>query len=286
MEAVIDDTEKGILNELNRYRKQPESFSKSFSLTAKFIGRFSAQKNNSVELTKHAESLFTLQILPEFIISEGLSNYADKYIQEIKQFADDTSKFTKISQEDFENNLKEYVSSVDQPFMIVDFGSLEQLIARLMISDLDPQRLNFSALRNIENSTIGFATKLVEEDDDTYCSVIILAKKVEEITKNKEDDDFEVKGNKKAEEIVNKNEEKEVLLKQTVKSNQPLTSQTDTKNETPACPIKPETNKGIEKCPFKPDSNEPKKEKGSFFSILFFIIIALIAYLLKKLKII
>lgn len=289
MDPIIDDTEKGILNELNRYREEPESFSKSFSLTAKFIGRFSAQKNNSIELTKHAESLSTLEKLPKFIISEGLSNYADKYIEEIKQFAEDTSKFTKISQENMEKNLQEYVSTVDKPFMIVDFGSLEQLIARLMISDLDPQRLNFSSLRNKENSTIGFATKLVEDDDDTYCSVIILANKVEELEKNKEEDDFEVVGNKKVEKTQN-NDEKDGLLNKTDKSSQPLANQPETTKETtpipiesPKCPIQKEIKTEIETP--KEEQNKPKKEGGNLCYILFFIIIFIIAYLLKKLKI-
>ena len=215
MENLISKDESLLFNEINKYREDPSSFSKAFNLTSKFLGRFKNQKANSVELAKCANDLNEFKSLDKFELSEGLSKSANKVLDRVKDFHDKLSSFKKISDKELNDIILEFVEICDHPFLIVDFGSQEQLLPRLMISVLDPERNNPKLIRDSEKRAIEVCSKVINEDE-TFCSVIIISNFVKEKS-NKEDNRIDVDEviiNESKEESQIVNEEKPVVVEE------------------------------------------------------------------------
>lgn len=179
MENLISKDDNNLFNEINKYREDPSSFSKAFNLTSKFLGRFKNQRKNSTELAKCANDLNEFISLDKFDLSEGLSKSANKIFEIVKGYHDKLSSFKKMSDTELNEIILEFVEVCELPFLIVDFGSQEQLLPRLMISELDPERHNSKQIRDPQKKAIGVCSKAID-DDDTFCSVIIISHFVKE----------------------------------------------------------------------------------------------------------
>lgn len=172
---VVTENESKILRIINKFRSDPTSLQKNFSLTAKFLSRFPPKKKVAAELAKIAKELPQREILPVFKVSGGLCAAAD---QILKEFVDNNIPFDLHDKVDCKSIVAKNLKSVGKIFELIDEGSLDQILARCCVSEYDPKRTYKAALESKEYKYIGFATILNDDDEK---NIIILCDELEEI---------------------------------------------------------------------------------------------------------
>lgn len=172
---IITDDEKEILNQLNKFREDPASFEKNFSVTSKVFSRIHSKKKIGAELFKLSKTLKNKPKLNSFIVSKGLCASADCIL---KDNLKDNYVFEHKDSKELEEIVKIHTKSFNNLFQIIDEGDYEQLISRCMVSQYDPQRTYRDALSNENYKYIGFATLKVE---DECKNIILLSESIEEL---------------------------------------------------------------------------------------------------------
>lgn len=167
--AIIADT-------INRFREEPQSFSKSFKLSSKFLSRIKTKIAQSKELEEASIKLKTRSKLNRLILSEGLTNAAEEILENAIAKGD---KLHQSKRHDLEKLISKHVTSFKSIYEVIDEGDTDDMIPRCYVSEFDPKRLNKKAFSHKKYKYFGVASK----NDH---NVIIFAQEVVEMLKEEE----------------------------------------------------------------------------------------------------
>ena len=172
-----------LIESINSLRTEPSSFSKKFLTISKAL-----QRTKKIEQGKELESIAKTVIsedIKPFQVSDGLCFIADKIARELANRGDEEN--LTYDKKSFDDLINKYFQNANDVYYLIDYGDLDNITTRILISDLDPQRKNKSVIFSEKYNFIGAASKMLGEDD---ISVLIFAKDLKEKIKTEEFSDL------------------------------------------------------------------------------------------------
>ena len=167
--------ETDVLHQLNQLRENPSSFKDNFHLVAKALSRIPKKKAESRELDEVAKNLTSQNPIKALKLSPGLCLAA----KDILNHMNETGKnyHIKLEDDDLKEHVRAYTKKFSKVFEIIDFGSVENILARSMISENDPQRTYKKAIFEDHYNFCGLASS---ENEEELTTIIIIADYIEE----------------------------------------------------------------------------------------------------------
>lgn len=162
-----------IFQNLNNLRTKPADFVKNFNLVAKGLERFKKKKEGQ-ELADFAKTLSTKPSTPALKFSNGLSRAAQEKLELLKSGHD---VHLKESPADLQERYNRHVQNFNEISEISDHGTFDSMLARLMISDHDPQRLYRQTVFGENYNYVGIA---VNDFEDEEITVLVFADAAED----------------------------------------------------------------------------------------------------------
>jgi hypothetical protein len=175
IDIKTNEVENSIMNLINRFRMDPTTFEKEFSVISKFLNRMPNKKSQSEELKNLSSKLKLRPKTDKLKISIGLTKVAQILLSGVKDLEKD---FKCLNKEEFKNICSLYTKSFKEIFQIIDLGETDQIISRFMISDYDLERTYRINLENVKYNYAGIASK---EMEDSVLSIVILGEDIEEL---------------------------------------------------------------------------------------------------------
>ena len=170
---------EGIIEKLNTMRTNPMAIKSNCMTVAKALKRVKKPKS-AEELEAFCGTLDTLQPIQGLKNSKGLNRFCE---QELKKVVGSGKEIATKNLDQLKKDALKYVKGFHKLFMAYDKGGLDFLVARIIVSEYDPERVNKHHILSSDYNYIGVATMQDEEEDDH--TVLIFADQAEDI-----DDDF------------------------------------------------------------------------------------------------
>jgi len=175
MELESDDDINQVFNSLNSIREHPEASRKTFLTIAKAFQRIK-KKKEAEELEAFSNTLTSMSPVQGLKLSGGLCKSAAERVNAIAFGGD---KHMKEDIEELrERTLRYVLPSFTNIVEISDHGSVDQILARLMIADHDPERVYRKIIFSNKYNHVGIATKTVKDEEMT---VLVFADIIQEI---------------------------------------------------------------------------------------------------------
>lgn len=177
----LSKEERGLYDELNLLRSNPGELEEKFSIVGKALDRIPTKKKEGRELQDLAKKLKTLDQLPPFEVSPGLCLACKDILHHISEIG--KYNHEQSDESDLKNHVRAYTKKFTHLFEIIDHGTIENVLARIMIQENDPKRTYKKAVFQDTYKFVGIASAEIDEE---LTSVIILADYVEEGTGQRE----------------------------------------------------------------------------------------------------
>ncbi len=162
-----------VIDYVNTLRTLPKTFVSKFLTISKALQR-AKKREQGKQLEELAQSFDTIKPLDALTISDGLTLAADTIVRQIVNTGDENYK---MDQKLLDELLDKHYVNTEGIFYILDFGDLDNLITRILISENDPQRTNQAAIFSTEYNYIGAASRQFLDED---LNLVIFAKTLEE----------------------------------------------------------------------------------------------------------
>ena len=170
----------GLVIELvNTLRESPMTFVPKFLTVSKALTR-ATKKEAGKELEDISKEIGIINNLKKLEMSDGLTIVADELVRKFINIGDENIKLEK---KDIEELCSQFLNSYENLYYILDYGDIDNLVTRVLITENDPKRANKAAIFSTEYNYIGAASRLFVEED---LSLIIFASKVEEKKSNED----------------------------------------------------------------------------------------------------
>lgn len=165
-----------IVDILNKFRVNPQSFEKTFQTVSKALKR-SKQSEAGTELENISNNLKNYNELPVFKMSEGLMNSSKVVLDSITRLKKNLEK--NLVCNILNENLEKYDNSV---VFFKDEGDIDNVLIRLISSSEDKTHSFQNLILDKKSYHVGVATK---SKDDELSSILIFVENLEE---NKKED--------------------------------------------------------------------------------------------------
>lgn len=163
-----------ILETVNTLRTDPKGVKPKIVTVSKAMRRIK-KVAAADELDKFAKEIDDLEPVPALKFSEGLSLFCEQQLDfMIKEKKENMFK----PFEELKKEATKYVKGFNKLYLSYDKGGVDFLVARMIVSEYDPQKQNKRNYLSPEYGYIGISTKEFEDDDVT---VVIFADYVEDI---------------------------------------------------------------------------------------------------------
>lgn len=162
-----------VVDYVNTLRTLPKTFVSKFLTISKALQR-AKKREQGKQLEELAQSFDTIKPLDALNMSDGLTLTADSIVRQIVNTGDENYK---MDQALLNELIEKHFVKAEGIFYILDFGDLDNLITRILISESDPQRTNQAAIFSTEYKFIGAASRQFLDED---LNLVILAKELEE----------------------------------------------------------------------------------------------------------
>jgi Ca2+-binding EF-hand superfamily protein len=169
-----------LLQELNKFRKEPSSVVKRLELGKLGISRMSNVEAFTKSLDELMSRLRTLGALPTFVISAGLCKAAEKTLDLVEK------NLYSANGKELDSILKGCVDNWNKVMCLADNGSEDpgDVITRLLLDKNDSKRNNSTTLLNPVYRWVGIAIRPQDENDKLvslifadHCDEIVVKKK-------------------------------------------------------------------------------------------------------------
>lgn len=170
----LTSEEVKVLEDFNKFRAAPIQFEPLFSLVSKAYANI-PRKKESTELNDVIKGLSKIPQLKEFSLSPGLCKVAKAETKKILNAP--LHNIVKLDKEELIASCKLHVNGFTEVIQILDQGSIDNILARCMVHDNDPQRTYKKALTGQNFTHIGLSIVEVEGEQT---SIIILANNISE----------------------------------------------------------------------------------------------------------
>ena len=174
---MSDEFEKGILTNVNSFRKNPQSIKHQIEVLHRGISRFKANDPFLLEIEDFLKTIGNIPKMQPVVINQALCDVA---ASEVKKYAKNEETYKAYRQgKELEGIIpEEYMAQ--NPALIADNGADEPdtIVPKLLLNRLDEQKKGRKILCTNEYSQFGVAR--IRHDDENYY-IIIFAKGVPKV---------------------------------------------------------------------------------------------------------
>ena len=146
----LNEHENEVYHQINQLRNNPSALVDNFTLVSKALSRIPKKKKESKELLEVANSLSNLESIDELKLSPSLCMASKDILNHLKK-GSERALHIKLEEEDLKEHVRNYAKKFNKVFQIIDIGSIENMLARSMISENDVKRTYKKALTLINN---------------------------------------------------------------------------------------------------------------------------------------